>query len=912
MNWFDQIVSSQLVYRLGWAVIHSLWQAAVLAGMLALMLLVIPKRKNTLRYLCSCLALFTLVAAFVTSACMIRPPTNHHAQTNPWMAASVPMAEPVAPLPSALTTTESDHPQTALTPSTPTAKGSRQTPAQRSWQANMSRTISPWIGAVTGAWFAGVCALSVWNLGGLIAVRRLRLIGTWPVSSDLTATLEELAQRLSVRRAIRLLQSTVVKTPMTIGWLRPVILMPISLLSEMSPQQIETIIAHELAHIRRYDYLVNMLQTLAETLLFHHPAVWWISHTIRTEREYCCDNAVITLTSDQINYAKALTSLAEIRNHVPQLAVAASGGKLLARIRHILATDGESSLHQNRSAGWSCIALVIVILAFAVGLSSDTVLAVPHRYGVTTDNGEYQTLQKMIGSWTVNTEQSTAAGHIERIDIKPDATCIRHETTQGADPRTFYDKIQLKSSTLTVSGYWGKQSFTLQVNNHTMTWSSPKVTITFERRTEKSASKNALQQSIIGTWHTNEVPAEMGNVIKSMTIIFRPNGTATMKRIGTRDIELVVKNAQYEVAADTIELLEDGPGETPETLLWEIRGEFLYLGDKPDEMIKFERNATGEPESVTTENLIGVWHTREVPMDWGDATKSVIIVFRSDGTSTMKRLGIRDIELDVKNTYYKLTADCIELLEDESNENPETLLWEIRGEFLYLGDNPDEMIKFEKGPEEESYSITVDDLIGTWQMIGLIGDNKDKIDFMELTFNTDGSWQLLAESRNGSDFSDQDKGTYIIQNGKLSFEGHPEVDLSFNGKRLTVLIDETSAIFEKHPAIITNPEALIGKWKCEDAPGGKNKPFDFIILEFRIDRSGRSSRIGFDGQEVGSDSFEYKVERSILSTKGSDSDDDWQPTLWQIEGDVLYLTDIDDYEKTNTLERLDSADLPAR
>ena len=95
-----------------------------------------------------------------------------------------------------------------------------------------------------------------------------------------------------------------VEVPTVIGWLRPVVLMPASALSGMGPQQLEAILAHELAHIRRHDYLVNLLQTVVETLLFYHPAVWWLSGRIRVERENCCDDLAVSLCGDPYAYAE--------------------------------------------------------------------------------------------------------------------------------------------------------------------------------------------------------------------------------------------------------------------------------------------------------------------------------------------------------------------------------------------------------------------------------------------------------------------------------------------------------------------------------------------------------------------------------------------------------------------------------
>jgi GWxTD domain-containing protein len=136
-----------------------------------------------------------------------------------------------------------------------------------------------------------------------------------------------------VRRVVRLLESRNVDVPVVAGFLRPAILLPLGCLTNMPADQIELVLAHELAHIRRLDYLVNLAQKAIEGLLFYHPAVWWISSVIRREREYCCDDVVLALGSEPRRYASALAGLEQSRT---SLVPAANGGDLSTRIRRIL------------------------------------------------------------------------------------------------------------------------------------------------------------------------------------------------------------------------------------------------------------------------------------------------------------------------------------------------------------------------------------------------------------------------------------------------------------------------------------------------------------------------------------------------------------------------------------------------
>src|SRR5580693_5112634 len=134
----------------------------------------------------------------------------------------------------------------------------------------------------------------------------------------------------------RWLVSALVQAPVVVGWLKPVVLVPVGALAGLPPEQIEALLAHELAHIRRHDYLVNILQSIAEALLFYHPAVWWISNHIRNERELCCDDVAVAISGDAFIYARALVDLEQYRPAHLNPALAANGGSLRERIGRLL------------------------------------------------------------------------------------------------------------------------------------------------------------------------------------------------------------------------------------------------------------------------------------------------------------------------------------------------------------------------------------------------------------------------------------------------------------------------------------------------------------------------------------------------------------------------------------------------
>ena len=138
---------------------------------------------------------------------------------------------------------------------------------------------------------------------------RLRSRLVRPAPSEWQQALDRLKTRIRVSRPVRLLVSSLVQAPAVVGWLRPVVLVPVGALAGLPAEQIEALLVHELAHIRRHDYLVNVLQSVVEALLFYHPAVWWVSGHIRTEREQCCDDVAVSVSGDVLTYARALAEI---------------------------------------------------------------------------------------------------------------------------------------------------------------------------------------------------------------------------------------------------------------------------------------------------------------------------------------------------------------------------------------------------------------------------------------------------------------------------------------------------------------------------------------------------------------------------------------------------------------------------
>jgi beta-lactamase regulating signal transducer with metallopeptidase domain len=203
-------------------------------------------------------------------------------------------------------------------------------------------------------WFAGVLFLSLRSAVGFLLLERLRGRSCSTVPDDLLELCLNLQDRLRLTRLVRYCKCLHLDAPAVAGWLRPVVLLPASAISGLTTTQLEAVIAHELAHIRRYDAFVNLFQIAVETLLFYHPAVWWLGKHIRAERENCCDDVGVAICGSAAAYAHALAQLANSRT-APALAMAANRGPLAARVARLL--DVGSAPRSLRSTSLSAAAI---------------------------------------------------------------------------------------------------------------------------------------------------------------------------------------------------------------------------------------------------------------------------------------------------------------------------------------------------------------------------------------------------------------------------------------------------------------------------------------------------------------------------------------------------------------------------
>ncbi|HEX8338353.1 MAG TPA: M56 family metallopeptidase [Pyrinomonadaceae bacterium] len=341
----------------GWALVHSLWQGALVAALYACFAALVPRRAANVRYAGGVAALLLLLLLPVLTAGL-----SPHARRDLFARESVPPEGAWADPGGALARAQGAKNESPA----PASDGSSTSPAPEAatWRAVAEERLTALLPWLVCAWLSGVLLLASRMVGAWLLVLRLKKSAR-PVPAGFEELLARVSARLRVGRAVRLCRSALVEVPTVVGHLRPVILVPAGALLGLTPQQLEAVLAHELAHVRRYDYAVNLLQTAVETLLFYHPAAWWLSRRVRAEREHACDDAAVEATGDALSYARALAALEQLRADASPpaaLALAANGGSLMQRIQRLVNADTRT--HNRRP--FAALALGVALLCGAL------------------------------------------------------------------------------------------------------------------------------------------------------------------------------------------------------------------------------------------------------------------------------------------------------------------------------------------------------------------------------------------------------------------------------------------------------------------------------------------------------------------------------------------------------------------
>jgi len=332
------------IESLGWTLLHFIWQGSAIGVVAAIMIRAQRGASPNARYLSACGAMTLMVCV---AAATFAWQWN---LANRWDSSLAGVNDLTVSVPTDLVADD-------VTAST----------AKTNWLGTLSRRLHGWLPSIVMLWAGGVAMLSLrlalsWN-----SLRRLRSQCCEldePAWQECFARLKSL---LRVHAFVKLRQSDSAGVPMAFGWVKPVVLIPAALVTGLTGPQLEAVLAHELAHINRHDYLVNLLQNAIEVLFFYHPAVWWISSRIRAEREFCCDDIAAAVAGGSLNYGRALTVLEQMRMRPAALALQAAGGSLITRIRRLVGVNPPGT----RAGGWPALssALAVALIVSAIAAS---------------------------------------------------------------------------------------------------------------------------------------------------------------------------------------------------------------------------------------------------------------------------------------------------------------------------------------------------------------------------------------------------------------------------------------------------------------------------------------------------------------------------------------------------------------
>lgn len=342
MDFIQQFISEELIYALGWTVVHSIWQGLLVAIIMALVMQSMQKSSAKLRYEVASISLF-LVFVFSFSTFILLYDGISQKEFGEITLIGHASSE-----------------NAALTGSF--------------FQSTVQTCIDYFnnhLSLIVVIWLIGVTFFLLRLVGGLTYVQIIKYRNNQPLPAYWQKKLAALTARIPLRKPVELLESSMVKIPMVIGYFKPIILLPVGAVNNLTESEVEAILAHELGHIFRNDFLMNIVLSFIEVLFYYHPAVWWISGNVRLERENCSDDIAIKLCGNSLTYAKALVTLQEMNQHpVPSFAMTFSGRKnqLLNRIKRILnQPQNRSNILEKLTA--TCL-LLAAIFILSVGANA--------------------------------------------------------------------------------------------------------------------------------------------------------------------------------------------------------------------------------------------------------------------------------------------------------------------------------------------------------------------------------------------------------------------------------------------------------------------------------------------------------------------------------------------------------------
>lgn len=397
MEFLRNVFSETLIEAFGWTLFHSVWQATIVAIILLIILSFFKKKSAQNRYILSYTA---LIAILVWSTATFIPSYKYALEKQKTKDLLIENPEQIKELvKNSLMQVEENN----------STVNSKSVVKKAKFRGFMQRNYP----VIFGLWFLGVFIFLLKMIGGLFYINRLKYKFTTRLNNDILTVIEKFSNELKLKHKVDAVQSAIANTAMVIGYLKPIILFPASLISGLSQKEIEAIIAHELAHIKRNDYLLNIIQSIIETIFFYHPAVWIISKNIRDERETSCDELALNLTNDKVNYLKAITASQQLNINSKSTLEVAFSGKRGSLLKRAIKIQNFSTMKKNVTEGF--IAATIVFLSLIlVSFSFD-------GQNLKSFNNQE------TGSTSINPDyRKDKIIFVRNTDIKSDSTKIKH------------------------------------------------------------------------------------------------------------------------------------------------------------------------------------------------------------------------------------------------------------------------------------------------------------------------------------------------------------------------------------------------------------------------------------------------------------------------------------------------------
>jgi beta-lactamase regulating signal transducer with metallopeptidase domain len=388
------IATTEVLPTLAWSLLHFLWQGTAIAAVAAA--LMVALRRPATRYLIGTAALVAMLVSFAVTFAALSEPAATVAEV---AATGAPAAAPA--------------------PSTGASAYSLKLLMEER-AAITSANDFAWIAR---GWLFGVFLFALRIALGLALLEQLRRRNAIALPDALVARFRVLQHRLGIHRAIQYCECHALSVPAVIGLFRPMVLLPLRALTGLTPEQLDAVIAHELAHIKRFDVAVNFFQVIAETLFFFHPAVWWLNKRIRADREDCCDDVAIAECGGTVGYARALATMETWRD-VPDFAMAATGSPVAARVARLLGISQKQN--DARTAGVVTASLVLATALIVAGVSFG--IANPAR--AQTPGGSFQHVVKAEErvedvDATANAEAAQEVEEVEAVEAVEQETATQ-------------------------------------------------------------------------------------------------------------------------------------------------------------------------------------------------------------------------------------------------------------------------------------------------------------------------------------------------------------------------------------------------------------------------------------------------------------------------------------------------------